>query len=71
MPQADKNDVQAALKEANKILEEEQMIVLPERDADTVFSLLENPPAPNLRLQEATMRHKAFFRAKEEAGKAY
>jgi uncharacterized protein (DUF1778 family) len=54
--------VQAALKEANKILEEERAIVLSERDADMVFGLLENPPTPNVRLQEAAMRHKAFLR---------
>jgi uncharacterized protein (DUF1778 family) len=29
--------VQAALKEANKILEEERVIVLSERDADKIF----------------------------------
>ncbi len=54
--------VQAALKEANKILEEERAIVLSERDADMVFGLLENPPMPNVRLQEAAIRHKAFLR---------
>lgn len=54
--------VQAALKEANKILEEERAIVLSERDADMVFGLLENPPTPNVRLQEAAMKHKAFLR---------
>lgn len=54
--------VQAALKEAHKILEEERVIILSERDADKVFSLLENPPTPNVRLQEAAIRHKAFFR---------
>lgn len=54
--------VQAALKEAHKILEEERVIVLSERDADKVFGLLENPPAPNARLQEAARKHKAFFR---------
>lgn len=54
--------VQAALKEAHKILEEERVIILSERDANKVFSLLENPPTPNVRLQEAAIRHKAFFR---------
>lgn len=54
--------VQAALKEAHKILEEERIIMLSERDANKVFSLLENPPTPNVRLQEAAIRHKAFFR---------
>ena len=54
--------VPAALKEAHKILEEERIIMLSERDANKVFSLLENPPTPNVRLQEAAIRHKAFFR---------
>ncbi len=54
--------VQAALKEAHKILEEERVIVLTEQDADKVFGLLENPPVPNVRLQEAAKKHKAFFR---------
>ena len=54
--------VQAALKEAHRILEEERVIVLSERDAERVFTLLENPPAPNIRLLEAAKRHKAFFR---------
>ena len=54
--------VQAALKEAHKILEEERIIMLSERDANKVFSLLENPPTPNVRFQEAAIRHKAFFR---------
>lgn len=53
--------VQAAIKEAYKILEEERVIVLSERDADKVFGLLENPPAPNVRLQEAARKHKTFF----------
>jgi uncharacterized protein (DUF1778 family) len=54
--------VQAALKEANKILEEERAIVLSERDSGMVFGLLENPPAPNVRLHEAAMKHKTFLR---------
>lgn len=54
--------VQGALKEANKILEEERVIVLSERDTDKVFGLLENPPAPSVRSQEAARKHQAFFR---------
>ncbi len=53
--------VQAALKEAHRILAEERIISLSEQDALRVFTLLENPPAPNSRLQEAARKHKAFF----------
>jgi len=53
--------VQAALKEANRILDEERIISLSEQDALRVFTLLENPPAPNSRLQSAARKHKAFF----------
>jgi uncharacterized protein (DUF1778 family) len=53
--------VQAALKEAHQILEAERVINLSEKDAQTVFSLWENPPEANLRLKAAVDRHKAFF----------
>lgn len=38
--------VQAALKEAKQITEDEWVIFLSERDAEKVFSLIENPPEP-------------------------
>jgi uncharacterized protein (DUF1778 family) len=53
--------VQAALKEAKKVTEDERVIFLSECDADKVFSLIENPPAPNARLKAAHKKHKAFF----------
>ncbi len=53
--------VQAALKEAKKIMEDERVIVLSENDADKVFSLIENPPAPNDGLKAALKKHKEFF----------
>ena len=53
--------VQAALKEAKQIIEIERVINLSETDADTVFSLLENPPPPNAKLKQAAARHQAFF----------
>lgn len=53
--------VQAALKEAHQILEAERVIVLSEKDAQTVFSLWENPPEPNTRLKAAVEKHQAFF----------
>ena len=54
--------VQAALKEAHQVLEMERVIQLSEQDADLVFSLLENPPAPNENLKIAVEKHRAFFR---------
>lgn len=53
--------VQAALKEAQKILEAERVINLSEKDAEIVFSLLENPPAPNENLKQAVEKHRIFF----------
>ncbi len=54
--------VQSALTAANQILETERTIVLSERDAQTVFDLLENPPTPNQQLLVAVDRHRAFIR---------
>ena len=53
--------VQAALKEAKKVIEDERVIVLSESDANQVFSLIENPPAPNAKLKAAMKKHKVFF----------
>ena len=53
--------VQAALKEAKKIIEDEGLITLSEIDADKVFSLIENPPAPNKNLKAAMRKHGEFF----------
>lgn len=53
--------VQAALKEAHNVLESERVITLSEQDADLVFSLIENPPAPNAHIKAAAEKHKAFF----------
>ncbi len=53
--------VQAALKEAKKIIEDEGLITLSEIDADKVFSLIENPPAPNENLKAAMRKHGEFF----------
>jgi uncharacterized protein (DUF1778 family) len=53
--------VQAALKEAKQVIESERVINLSERDANTVFSLLENPPQANEKLKQAAARHQAFF----------
>jgi uncharacterized protein (DUF1778 family) len=52
--------VQSALTAANQILETERTISLSERDAQTVFDLLENPPTPTQQLLVAVDRHRAF-----------
>ena len=56
--------VQAALKEAKKIIEDEGLIVLSEVDADRVFNLIENPLAPNGNLKAAMRKHGEFFNEK-------
>lgn len=52
---------QAAIKAANQMLETERTIVLSERDAQRVFDLLENPPAPNQKLLAAVEKHRVFM----------
>ena len=59
--------VQTALTAANQIIETERTIFLSERDAQTVFDLIENPPAPNQQLLAAVNRHRAFIRENNRA----
>ena len=49
--------VQSALKEAQAVIEREQVIRLSTRDWDWVLNLLDNPPAPNAKLKAATDRY--------------
>jgi len=44
---------QAALREADAVIEAAERIRLSERDSRTVLDLLENPPPPNARLRAA------------------
>ncbi|WP_013325791.1 DUF1778 domain-containing protein [Gloeothece verrucosa] len=53
--------VAAAVKEAQEIIKQQQVIYLSSFDADKIFSLIENPPAPNDHLRAAIQRHRAFF----------
>ncbi|QLE54158.1 DUF1778 domain-containing protein [Nostoc sp. TCL26-01] len=53
--------IQAALKEAKKVIEDERVILLSQNDADLVFSLIENPPVLNAELKAALKKHKEFF----------
>lgn len=50
--------VQTALREAERIIEQERVIRLSARDAEMFIKALENPPPPNARLKAALKRHK-------------
>ncbi|MGL5033818.1 MAG: DUF1778 domain-containing protein [Microcystaceae cyanobacterium] len=39
----------------------DRVINLSEKDAETVFRLIENPPAPNEKLKVAAKGHREFF----------
>lgn len=49
--------VQSALKEAQAVIEREEVIRLSPRDWNWLLDLLENPPPPNARLQAALERY--------------
>jgi len=49
--------VQTALREAERIIEQERVIRLSARDAALFIKALENPPPPNARLKAALKRH--------------
>nr|VFJ67345.1 MAG: Uncharacterized conserved protein, DUF1778 family [Candidatus Kentron sp. FW] len=49
--------IQSALREAERIIEREQMIRLSARDAERFFQALENPAPPNTRLKTALKRY--------------
>ncbi|MGK7955842.1 MAG: DUF1778 domain-containing protein [Crocosphaera sp.] len=53
--------VAAAVKEAQEVINQEQIIHLSDVDADKIFSLIENTPVPNDHLKDAIARHQAFF----------
>jgi uncharacterized protein (DUF1778 family) len=49
--------VQAALKEAQAVIEREQILKLSRRDAVRLLDLLEHPPPPNAALVKAQARY--------------
>lgn len=55
--------LQAALKEADRIIEHERVIVPSARDAKIVLELLDNPRAPNAKLRAALKRYREEFGA--------
>ena len=54
--------VQAAFTEAQRILEQENLIRLSRRDAAKVFSLMERPPRPSARLKQAAKSYRKQVR---------
>jgi uncharacterized protein (DUF1778 family) len=49
--------VQTALREAERIIEQERVIRLSARDAEMFIHALENPPPPNAKLKAALQLH--------------
>ena len=58
--------VQSALKEAQAVIEREELIRLSPRDWNWLLELMENPPKPNARLQAAIERYQEARR--DDAG---
>ena len=54
--------VQSAYQEAQRILERETVIRLSQRDAQKVFSMLENPPKANKQLKQAAKAYHDLVR---------
>lgn len=50
--------VQAALEKAQRMIEQESIIRLSRQDSEWFFKLLDNPPKPNAKLQQAVAAHK-------------
>jgi len=53
--------LQAALKEADHVIERERVIVPAARDARMILVALDRPPAPNAKLRAALKRYKEAF----------
>ncbi len=51
--------VQTALREAERIIEQERVIRLSAQDAEMFIRALENPPSPNAKLKAALKHHEA------------
>ncbi|GDY23887.1 hypothetical protein LBMAG56_52340 [Verrucomicrobiota bacterium] len=54
---------QTAYAEAQRVIERESVIRLSQRDARTILSLLDNPPAPSPALKRAVKAHRSNVRA--------
>ena len=61
--------VQAALKEAQEVIERQEVIRLSPRDWNWLLDLMENPPKPNARLKAALKRYRKARR--DDAGTSF
>ena len=61
--------VQAALKEAQEVIEREEVIRLSPRDWNWLLELMDNPPRPNARLKAAQKRYQKARR--DDAGTSF
>lgn len=61
--------VQAALKEAQEVIEREEVIRLSPRDWNWLLELMDNPPRPNARLKAALKRYQKARR--DNAGTSF
>ena len=61
--------VQAALKEAQEVIEREEVIRLSPRDWSWLLDLMENPPKPNAKLKAALKRYQKAKR--DDAGTSF
>lgn len=53
--------VQSALEKANQIIDHERVIRLSAESAQTIFDLMEHPPAPNEQLKSAMVRREQML----------
>lgn len=53
--------ITSAHESARKIVEKRNQILASEKDRETFFDALFNPPAPNEKLKGAALRHKELF----------
>lgn len=60
--------VQTALREAERIIEQERVIRLSARDAEMFIQALENPPPPNAKLKSALQHYQDAKRDHEDSG---
>jgi uncharacterized protein (DUF1778 family) len=61
--------VQAALKEAQEVIEREEVIRLSPRDWNWLLDLMENPPKPNAKLKAASKRYQKAMQ--DDAGTVF
>ncbi len=61
--------VQSAMKEAQAVIEREEVIRLSPRDWNWLLDLMENPPRPNARFKAAMKRYQKAMR--DDAGTSF